>query len=427
MKQTSGNKKTKTVRKPTVKRRKVSRAGLLLMGVMTMLLCAGIGFYLFNGMEIPPVDPKRPSSGAEPEQVIEKTGSGANVDFTAKTQQLHQLVDEIIANGQYDEIARTAEYRSIGREKVEGWIKWTTRKIAVRGGGNSLDMLQEALNNGLAQAGGKVLAMEPDYYNEDAAIRLDVGFDDVVEGENFLIISERIFLLDKPVVPSEIKGAYRARLALVIDDFGYNQETIDAYSQIDCLLTYAVLPNHPYSKEAAESGHAHGRDIMLHLPMEALSDKAKPEAVTLTTAMSEKEVATAIKTLVNVVPHVVGVNNHQGSKATSSRQTMQYVMREMKRHNLFFIDSKTSGGSIAYAVAREYGVPTAVNELFIDNNSDVRLIKEQLRTAADMAVKNRQVIVIGHARMNTARAIKEMLPEIRSRGIDIVLASSLLQ
>ena len=72
------------------------------------------------------------------------------------------------------------------------------------------------------------------------------------------------------------------------------------------------------------------------------------------------------------------------------------------------------------------GIRTGENELFLDNSSDVDLIKKQLRKAVDMAQKNGSVTVIGHARPNTVIAVREMIQEIENAGIRLVYANQLL-
>lgn len=102
-------------------------------------------------------------------------------------------------------------------------------------------------------------------------------------------------------------------------------------------------------------------------------------------------------------------------------------MKELKRRNLFFVDSLTSPKSVAYRVAKTYRVPTAKNQIFLDNSKNINDIKKQIRLLARIATRRGATIGIGHAHPTTTRAIHESLPMLQERGIQLVFASQLVQ
>ena len=113
----------------------------------------------------------------------------------------------------------------------------------------------------------------------------------------------------------------------------------------------------------------------------------------------------------NSLQGVVGVNNHQGSRATSDKATMTTVLSELRSQNLFFLDSRTAASSVGNSIAREMGVPTARNDIFLDNSSDVEAIRAQVYKALALADKNGSVIAICHV----ASEYGKMLGEVRRR------------
>ncbi len=219
----------------------------------------------------------------------------------------------------------------------------------------------------------------------------------------------------------------RAKMAIVIDDCGYSYDIITKYNSIGIPLTYAVLPYEQYSTAVATAGHNAGQDIMVHLPMESESN-VTPESTTIRTSMGSSEVQAITTRALDSVPYAIGVNNHQGSKATADRTTMTAVMKEIHRQHMFFLDSRTTSASVGQSVAENMGVPTGVNELFLDNDSSVGSIKEKLQEAARMALRSSggYIIVIGHARPNTEAAIAAMKDTLESEGIEFVFVKSLL-
>jgi len=161
--------------------------------------------------------------------------------------------------------------------------------------------------------------------------------------------------------------------------------------------------------------------------MEPLSQGAQSEELTVTVNMSDGAIQDMVQKAIQAVPGLMGVNNHQGSRATADRRVMKNVLSVLKTNNLFFVDSRTNSQSIAAETARQMGIQAGENELFLDNTDDVSAVKAKLRIAQEMAAKHGTVTVIGHARMNTAVAVREMVPELEAGGIQLVFVSQLLK
>ncbi|MBP2631297.1 MAG: protein of unknown function YibQ [Firmicutes bacterium] len=422
------NKKSTTKKQTKGSVRKTSnKRPLVIMAIAILLI--GAYFYFINAE-----NKDRSDKIVEniPNYVMEKTGAGANANFTEKTKQIHTVVDQVLRDKNVTVLDTMQRDKTVNRQKIEGNISWNVRQMPVSIPNGAVDELRAALNKALHKIGAKIINTEPDQYNGNAAIRLDIGIEDELDGDQVTIIADKLYVMQKKTsltdkFPPVSKGGSKAKIALVIDDFGYTEEPINAYEAIDRPLTFAVLPNHPYSKEAANRGYKSGRQIILHLPMEAMSSSAKAEVQTINVNMSDSEIRAMVNELTEAVPHIIGVNNHQGSKATSNQRVMKVVLNELASKGLLFIDSKTIASSIAYDTARAVGVKTGENKIFLDNSSDVDEIKKQLRQAGNIALKNGSAIAIGHARLNTAKAIKEFIPELEAQGIELVFASELLK
>lgn len=389
------------------------------------ILAAACAFFYWNQ----PENQQKKLPKSAPNYTIEKTGAGAHVDFTEKTKQIHQVVDEVLTQNKAVVFDIAQSNKTMRREGAEGDIKWSLRTVQATAKAETIERARADLARYMDKIGAEVLQIEPDTVKGKKALRIDIGVADTVEGETVSIVADQIFLFEQQAIlePSGSKPGTKARLALIIDDFGYAKAPIDAYASIGAPLTFAILPNHPYSKAAAERGYEDGREIILHLPMEALSDQAKPEEYTIKTEMSDGEIRALVNELTNAVPYIVGVNNHQGSKATSNRRVMKTLLRALAEKGLFFVDSKTVGTSIAFDTAKEERVPAAANMLFIDNNNDRAAIREQLKKAGDLALKHGHAVAIGHARVGTAAAIEEMIPVLNAKGVQLTPISSLLE
>jgi len=216
-----------------------------------------------------------------------------------------------------------------------------------------------------------------------------------------------------------------AKMAIIIDDAGHNLRALDAMLNLPVRLNVAVLPRLYYSKKIAETLHENGFEILLHQPMEPLNVEVDPGPGAIYTTMTEDEVVKTLEENFKQIPHLVGINNHMGSKVTSNKGLMEIVLRTTNKNNLFFIDSVTAR-SQANEAAKEVGVSIQSRDIFIDNDKDIELIKKQIRRLKDIAQKEGKAIGIGHFFPVTIQAIAQVLPELEAEGVEIVPVSQLL-
>ncbi len=216
------------------------------------------------------------------------------------------------------------------------------------------------------------------------------------------------------------------RLAIIIDDLGYDRSAADAVLALGFPLTVSVLPHLPLSSELAEEAQRRGDQVMLHLPMESEADGAKPEDIELRVGMSAARVDATLAGMLETVPYAAGVNNHQGSRATADPALMQALMPALRQRGLFFVDSRTDAKTVAYDMAERAGVPAASRKVFLDDSASREAILKQLNLAARDAQRDGFTIAIGHPRSATIAALAEGVPPLEARGIQLVFASELV-
>lgn len=228
---------------------------------------------------------------------------------------------------------------------------------------------------------------------------------------------------DKSIKSDDVKK----KVAIIIDDLGWNKEVANTLLNIDISISFSILPHLPFSKLIANEVGLKNRDILLHLPMEPHGNHHEiPGIKQLTEAMNKDDMEMLIKDYISAIPHVVGVNNHMGSKLTESEQSITYVMEILKNKNLFFIDSLTTSKSLAYKVAKTYGVKTARRNVFLDNIEDEEYIKQQIDELIKIAQENGSAIGIGHPHSKTIAVLQKMVPLMKEKGIEVVPISELV-
>ena len=214
------------------------------------------------------------------------------------------------------------------------------------------------------------------------------------------------------------------RVAIIIDDCGYNLSRDLRFLKLPIPITLSILPMTPHGKQVADAARLAGKAEMLHLPMEPESTTANPGPGEITTAMSDDEVKKQVEEDIASLPELPGANNHMGSKATSDPRVMRDVLGVLKANDMFFIDSMTAYTSVGAATARDLSVPTAERDVFLDDQVDVSYIEGQIRDLEAVARKKGVAIAIGHPFPQTAQALEQMVPQMQAAGFSFVTASS---
>ena len=215
-----------------------------------------------------------------------------------------------------------------------------------------------------------------------------------------------------------------AKLAILFDDFGYQAKNENQVLKMPVNVSVAIFPNAPDSHEMMEKAHQQGREILIHLPMQPLS-KQPLEKNTLTPDMSSQEVKRIVDQAIASIPYAVGINNHQGSKMTSSLSGMQNVIQAMAPHHLFFLDSMTIAGTKSVQAAQGTSVKVIKRNVFLDDVQTNAEIRHQFQRAIALARRNGFAIAIGHPHPTTVAAVQQELASLPP-DIQLVRPSDLL-
>jgi len=251
-------------------------------------------------------------------------------------------------------------------------------------------------------------------------------------GGRLELIQDRIEESRKARADSEEPGPkpepaqYKAKVAIVLDDFGYNVNNLKELWELDAPVTLSILPNLPFSRTIAKAAKDRGIEHILHLPLEPYEPKPLEQG-TIMTAMTDEEVLENLETAIASVPGLKGISNHMGSKATEDKRVMSLIFDRMKRDNLYFLDSLVTSKSVCRQLCRKTGVEFARRSVFLDNEADIEYITGQIEELAGQALATGWAIGIGHDRPLTIKAISQMLPELEKMGVKTVFLSELTE
>jgi uncharacterized protein len=218
--------------------------------------------------------------------------------------------------------------------------------------------------------------------------------------------------------------------AIIIDDFGGGIGGVGEFLNGAVPITAAVMPFSEKSKEHAEWAHNKGFEVMVHLPMQPKKGKLSwlgPSPITK--KLSTKEVKNRVEKAIESVPYAKGINNHMGSLIVEDERIVKAIVEVAKEHQLYIVDSGTSGRTKFPKVAEELGVPLIRRDVFLDDISSVNYVKKQMTRLANITEKRKRGIAIGHVGVTgkvCSIGIFESMPEFKKRNIEIVPVSELL-
>ena len=225
------------------------------------------------------------------------------------------------------------------------------------------------------------------------------------------------------IVPSKPEGKSSAVLPvapevfIVIDDVGNSLEELEPFLSLPIPVTFAVMPLRRYSRESVELIQKAKKYYIMHQPMEPVGD-ADPGEGAIFTGMSKEEIYTLLDTNLATLGGAPGINNHMGSKATADGETMRTVLEYLKERNMFFLDSVTTGESVAGRIAAEISLPYAErNSMFLDNERERDYIERALRSGFSLAETSGRAVMIGHVwDEHLAELLLELYPEFTEKG-----------
>ncbi|MFW3898301.1 divergent polysaccharide deacetylase family protein [Pseudomonas bharatica] len=207
----------------------------------------------------------------------------------------------------------------------------------------------------------------------------------------------------------------RAYLSVIIDDLGQNPARDSRTLALPGPVTMAIMPDTPHATDFARQAHKAGRTVILHMPMDPATG---PYAWHPGTPLPELE--QRLNAALAKVPYAAGVNNHMGSRMTAQPEAMAWLMGELQRRGLFFVDSRTSAATVAAAKAQALGLASLSRDVFLDDVRTPEAIAGQLRIAVELARKQGTAVVIGHPYPQTLDVLEHELPRLKAQGIELI-------
>ena len=228
---------------------------------------------------------------------------------------------------------------------------------------------------------------------------------------------------------SEFFTKQKKQLAIVVDDFGFfGSDLLNDFCKLPPEITFAIIPKQKHSKETMNEAAKYHHETIIHIPMEPKSyPKNDPGKDAIYITQQPKEMQRIIEGFIKELPNCIGANNHMGSLITANPDAMKVVLKTLQKHNLFFIDSKTTSSSVAKEVADDFMMPCQENSLFLDNTG-LENSKLDKKIKILKRIKRDKIVVITHC---TSRKklefLQKFIKKAKKNGFELIPVSELFK
>lgn len=240
----------------------------------------------------------------------------------------------------------------------------------------------------------------------------------------FNLLTKLYFCLIGFILSNTVFADGHHKLVLVIDDLGYNRPLSEKALQLPGTINFGIIPSSPHAKRLSKlvSERSAQAELLIHMPMES-HDVSKLESEALYNSQSREDFSKRINQAIEQFPSAKGLNNHMGSLLTADVEKMGWLMEDLKNHNLYFLDSKTTSKSKADVAAASARLPYIARDVFLDHDRDIESLNAAFNRAVAIANKQGLAILIAHPYPESLDFLASILPSLDSEGIELTTLS----
>lgn len=218
-------------------------------------------------------------------------------------------------------------------------------------------------------------------------------------------------------------------ISIIIDDIGYrNIDDINALA-LPGPVAFAIMPHSPNAVKMSQLATTSGKDIILHMPMEAIEQDQNrflgPGGLKLD--MNESQFISTLVFNLRSVPNIIGVNNHMGSLLSTDKEKMGWLMDYLDARKIFYIDSVTTGNSVAAQTAKNRHVPYLSRDVFLDNSTNRDEINARFDELITVAKRKGSAIAIGHPHAETIEVLVKNLNRLDEYGVRLISLKDMIK
>lgn len=226
-----------------------------------------------------------------------------------------------------------------------------------------------------------------------------------------------------------VQAPEAGKIAIIVTDMGkISRTTRRALTDLPANTTFAFSPFGQGINGWAEQARRANHETLLMIPMEPANyPQDDPGPLTLLAAQTPSQNLNLMHASMAKLQGYLGVINNKGSRFTAAKESMRPMMQEIQARGLMYVDSQTSQYSAGPDLARNVGIPVAVNSRlgFLDEELSAAVISERLDELEKVAARDGFAVGIIRPYPISIEAINAWAAELESRGSVLVPISQI--
>ena len=215
-------------------------------------------------------------------------------------------------------------------------------------------------------------------------------------------------------------------VVIIIDDFGQTSgQLLEDFAALPPEISFAILPDLTKTSATGKLAAANGHDVLIHVPMQALSSSTSPGKRYIATDTPAADIISMLNDFYTQLPMAIAANNHMGSAATQNETVMSTVLDNLSEKGMFFIDSATSSSRTSYNLAKSKGLRSLRRDIFLDvpDNTDAT-IASKIQELGKFAGRREPIVIIGHCHNREKLvALQKFIAQIQAMGVKLISVS----
>jgi len=218
-----------------------------------------------------------------------------------------------------------------------------------------------------------------------------------------------------------------AAVAFLIQEFGFeaNATTVEFLSFPDP-LTVSLTAGEDKSSWTARIADHYRKEVVILLPLESKTVVSRPSAPpTIMVHHTEEQIVKAVADAMRCIPNYTGFCGLDGSRVLEDSRATKILLREIKRANGYFVDTKATPVSLVPQTAAAIGLPYRQVDGVIEEGGAQR-VDEQIAAVMRRAQKTGQALVTAPPTAAVIAALNRNRSMLARNGVRLVYVSEVL-
>lgn len=224
---------------------------------------------------------------------------------------------------------------------------------------------------------------------------------------------------------TSIKAKSRPKISIIITNLGLNRKSTELSLTLPNKLALGFLPYTKTLKPLLEEAHKLGHEVYLYLPLQTGSDSDNPGKYALKADLALEENAIRLNMLLFSHTKYNGIYSSFKEVFTDNLQNSSFIFDQLDEQGLIFIMGKGKTNKVSPHFKSHNNI-VPVN-LVLDEESDKDSIKNKLDQLVKLAEKNGKALGYSQGFTITIAMIKDWIPTLEEKGIEIVPVSEILK